>query len=139
MSAGVGIWGCLNIGALQDPELKRLAESLPHVMMNKWADSTCKAYLSAYMRFKVWADQFQEVTVLPVAPGHLCLYLVSLGQSKVSVSVLTNALAGISWAHKISGFASPTLNETVKITVDGLKRQLSKPRNVASPITPEQF
>jgi integrase len=108
-------------------------------MLNKWADSTCKAYMSSYMRFKAWADQFEEVTALPVSPGHLCLYLVSLGQCKVSVSVLTAALAGISWAHKLSGFISPTLNETVKITADGLKRQLARPRNVASPITPEQL
>jgi site-specific recombinase XerD len=136
---GVGVWGYLNLGAIQHPELRRLATSLPRVMSDKWADSTCKAYMSAFLKFKAWADQFDEVSHLSVSPGHICLYLVSLGQSKVSVSVLNAALAGISWAHKMAGFNSPTSNDTVKLTAEGLKRQLSRPRNVASPILPEHL
>jgi site-specific recombinase XerD len=108
-------------------------------MLDKWADTTCKSYLSGFLKFQAWASRFDEVTVLPVSPGHFCLYLVSLGQSGASTSVINSAMAAVSWAHRLSGFKSPTMNETVKLTADGLKHKLSKPRNSASPITPEHL
>ena len=139
MGAGIGIWGFLNLGSVKDPELQRLAASLPKVLLDKWADSTCKSYMSSFLRFQAWTNQFEEVVPLPVSPGHLCLYLVSLGQSGASTSVINSAMAGVGWAHRLAGFTSPTTNDTVKLTADGLKRKLSKPRNAASPITPDHL
>ena len=62
---GVGIWGSLNLGGVEHPELRRLARLLPTVMMKKWSDNTCKAYLAAFLKFKNWTLQFQGVRGIP--------------------------------------------------------------------------
>ena len=49
-----GMWPLLS--NLEDPELRRLAQALPATVLKSRTDSTSKKYLSAYRRWKVWAD-----------------------------------------------------------------------------------
>ena len=124
------------MGSVVDPELLHLAGELPELMLDRWSDNTNKSYLGAYKKFQLWAKKFAEICQMPVSPGHLCIYLVHLGQLELSISSITAVIAGISWAHHMCGCSSPTDNVTVKSTVTGLKRRLSKPRSVSSPILP---
>jgi integrase len=137
--AGLGIWGGDCYGALQDPELRELAAFLPVLLLDKWSDNTSRAYAGAFNRWRKWANQFQEVCLLPASPGYFCLYLVSLGQQEVSVSTINAAMAGINWAHQLAGLESPSSNITVKNTVEGLRRRLSRPRVVSEAIRPEHL
>ena len=56
MSAGV--WPLLK--NLEDPELRRLAQSLPATVLRSRADTTTKKYLGAYQRWKTWAEARHE-------------------------------------------------------------------------------
>jgi hypothetical protein len=103
------------MGSVTDPALLQLADRLPELLLDKRSDNTNKAYVGAYKRFKVWANKFPEICQMPVSPGHVCLYLVHLGQLELSVSSITNAVAGLSWAHHMCGSTSPTDNDTVKL------------------------
>ncbi|KAL5486467.1 hypothetical protein EMCRGX_G018950 [Ephydatia muelleri] len=47
---GAGVWPLLK--DLEDPELRRLAQSLPATVLRSRADSTTKKYLGAYQRWK---------------------------------------------------------------------------------------
>jgi site-specific recombinase XerD len=136
---GVGIWGTHEVTGLIDPTLKKLAADLPTTLLASWSNNTNKAYNSAFKKWATWADGFTEVSALPATALHVSLYLVALSQQKASVSTINVALAAIAWSHRLAGYASPTEHKTVKITAEGVKRQASKPRKVASPISPENI
>ena len=75
---GVGVWPLLK--DLEDPELRRLAQSLPATVLRSREDSTTKKYLGAYQRWKTWAEARREVPAFPVKDIHLALYLQHLSQ-----------------------------------------------------------
>ena len=60
---GAGVWPLLK--DLEDPELQRLAQSLPATVLRSRADSTTKKYLGAYQRWKTWAEARREVPAFP--------------------------------------------------------------------------
>ena len=62
---------------VQDPELRRLAESLPETVLHSRADSTTAKYLYAYQR---WKKSRKEVKVMPVDEVHFALYLQHLSE-----------------------------------------------------------
>jgi hypothetical protein len=136
---GVGIWGQKEVAGLQDPVLQKLAKDLPGTMLEAWSSNTNKVYQSSFKKWATWADAFPEISALPARPIHVCLYLVALGQQQVSVATLNSVLAAIAWAHRIAGMESPSENKTVKITMEGLRRRLAKPRVTCSPITAEHI
>ncbi|KAL5506358.1 hypothetical protein EMCRGX_G007980 [Ephydatia muelleri] len=69
------------LGNLEDPELMRLAQTLPATVLRSRADSTTKKYLGAFQRWKIWADARQGVPSFPVPELHLVLYMQHLSES----------------------------------------------------------
>ena len=136
---GVGMGGTREVTGLVDPTLRKLAAELPTTLLGAWSDNINKAYNSAFKKWADWADQFAEVSALPASALHVSLYLVALAQQKTSVATINTTLSAIAWSHRIAGFISPTEHKTVKITAEGVKRQVSKPRKVASPSSPEHI
>ena len=122
------------MAGLTDPVLQRLATGLPAVLMSSWSDNTNKCYNAAFRKWADWADQFKEVSALPATPLHVSLYLVALAQQKTSVSTINTVISAIAWSHRLAGLSSPTEHQTVKITAEGVRRQVARPRKVASPI-----
>ena len=70
-----GIWESLH--AVQDSELKRLAETLPDTLLQSRASSTTAKYSRAFQRWKEWTTQHAEVKVFPVDELHFCSTCVS--------------------------------------------------------------
>jgi integrase len=133
------MWGSSDITELTDPLLRRLATGLPAVLMSSWSDNTNKCYNSAFKRWADWADRFPEVSALPATPLHVSLYLVALAQQKTCVSTINTVISAIAWSHRLAGLTSPTEHSTVKITAEGVRRQLARPRKVSSPILPDHI
>ena len=129
----VGVWRTLN--QLQDPELKRLASTLPDTVMRSRADSTATKYLYAFRRWKEWAEQRREVTVYPVQEVHFALYLQHLGERTQSKSAVEEAVSAIGWVHQLSGHPPITASSFVRATLSGLQRKLAKPKVRKEPIT----
>ena len=87
---------------LQNPELRRLASSLPARALQSKAPRTIDQYSRSFQKFRVWASCFPEIyTALPTRPLDAALYLVHLIQSDTGSSVLHSASCGISWANKL--------------------------------------
>ena len=78
-TAASGIWA--ELSELQDPELKRLADSLPSTVLHSRADSTVGKYGHAFRRWKTWAEARSEVFVFPVREVHFALYLQHVGDT----------------------------------------------------------
>ena len=123
---------------VQDPELHRLAEALPGVVMRCKVTSTTKKYLGAFKRWRVWAAS-HRLMAFPVNEVHLALYLQHLSESKSSKSAVEEAVNCVAWAHSVAGIPSPTATTLVQSTLGGLKRSLARPVNKKSPFTTEML
>lgn len=128
----VGIWETL--GQLQDPELRRLASSLPDTVLHSRADSTASKYLYAFRRWKMWAEKRIEVTVYPVQEVHFALYLQHLGETTQSRSAVEEAVHAISWVQQLAGHPPISGSPFVRAALSGLQRKLAKPKVRKEPI-----
>ena len=116
-------------------ELQKLGECLPGVLASSRAISTTKAYRQAYQKWKTWTDRFAHVLCIPASPDQFALYLIHLGQTAASVSVLKLACSSIAWAHRMAGLPSPTHSSLVSETLAGLMFQLARPKVPKEPFT----
>ena len=99
-----GIWKTL--AELKDPELRKLAASLPETVMRSRADSTAHKYVRAFRHWQVWAGKHQEVAMFPVSDVHFALYLQHLGDTMKSRAAVEEAVNATSWIHQLSGLPS---------------------------------
>ena len=128
-----GAW--VQLKSLEDPELRRLAQSLPQTVLSSRADSTTKKYLYAFGRWKEWAESKSEVVVFPVQDVQFALYLQNLLEvtdSRAAVEVAVNA---VSWVHRMAGLQPILDSPFVRSVLAGLQRQLAKPKSKKEPIT----
>ena len=116
MSAGV--WPLLK--NLEDPELQRIAQSLPATVLRSRADSTTKKYLGAYQRWKTWAEARHEVPAFPFQAVHLALYLRHLSESVQSKAAVEEAVHALSWLHEVAGLEPVSSVPIVQATLSGL-------------------
>ena len=68
-------------GRFLDPELSRLASSLPLRCLGAKADSTTERYSRAFEKFRVWAASYKKISVLPTSV-FACRYLFRVLTSK---------------------------------------------------------
>ena len=94
--------------SIQDASMKKLAHSLPHVVMSALAPSTNYHYGRGWGKWVEWTNEETEVTALPADPFHVAIYLNFLLQTNGTVGALKTAAYGIRWARHAAGFPSPT-------------------------------
>ena len=132
-----GAW--LLLGNLEDPELRRLAQSLPATVLRSRADSTTKKYLGAFQRWKTWAEARQGVPSFPVHELHLVLYMQHLSESTESKAAVEEAVHALSWLHGLAGLRPFSGSPLVKATLEGLRRILAKPKVRKEPVTADML
>ena len=132
-----GPWSWLD--NLQDPDLKRLAQSLPRTMLSSKADSTSKKYLYAFARWKEWAEKKSEVAVFPVIDVQFALYLQDLAETTESRAAVEAAANAVSWVHQLAGLEAITASPFVRAVLAGLQRKLAKPKKKKEPVTPDML
>ena len=128
-----GVWE--ELAKLQDPELCRLARSLPATVLGSRADSTVSKYGYAFQRWKAWAEGRSEVSVFPVSEVHFALYLQHLSESTQSLSAVQEAANAIGWVNQLSGREPIAQSPLVQATLAGVKRNLAKPKIKKEPVT----
>ena len=128
-----GVWPLLS--HLEDPELRRLAKSLPATVLRSRADNTTKKYLGAFQRWRIWTDARQGVPSFPVQELHLVLYMQRLSESTGSIGAVGEAVHALSWLHGLAGLQQLGGLPLVKPTSEGLKRMLAKPKVWKEPVT----
>ena len=120
----------------QSPDLQRLATATQATVIGSRADSTTKKYWAAFKCWKKWAKS-HDLPIFPVKEAHLMLYMQSVGERTRSKSAVEEAYNALAWAHRIGDQQSPTESAAVKLTLQGLQRQLAKPIQKKKPITVE--
>ncbi|KAK2546877.1 hypothetical protein P5673_033389 [Acropora cervicornis] len=123
---------------LKNPELRRLANSLPTRALQSKAPRIIDQYSRSFQKF--WASGFPEITVLPTRPLDVALYLEHLIESDTNASVLSHASCGISWANKLyHGFSDPCHDPLAKNILEAGVRISAKPVVKKEPVTPEMI
>ena len=115
-----------------------LASKMAEYIMKSKSDNTVSKY---FYSFKHW-EQFivsKGGTALPASPIHIALYLTDLLDRNKSESVLTSALYGIKWVHKIRGLNDPTDNIFVTNLVEASKRISKKIVRKKQPVTSDMI
>ena len=131
-----GTWELIK--EIKDPELMKLAEELPNIILHSQVDSITKKYLYAFRRWKSWCSHY-SFNHFPAHGHHIALFLQYLDDStsfKASVEEACNALA---WIHLCAGLRSPVSEPFVKSTLGGLRRLLAKPVTKKKPVTVEML
>ena len=121
---------------LEDPELQRLANSLPTTVLKSRADSTTKKYLGAFQRWKQWAVG-HGIQTFPVEEKHLALYLQHIGEVSQSKSAAEEIVHAVSWLNGAAGIPSPSASPFITTVLEGLRRSLAKPVVKKAPINLE--
>ena len=76
-----------------------------------------------------------NISHLPALPSTVSMYLTSLIQTGVSVTVLNSIFYAVKWYHNMFLFEDPWVNRLVKLVLEGGNRILSKPIKKKEPIT----
>ena len=66
---------------VQDPKLQQLAEALPEVVKQSKAENTQKKYNRGFDRWRKWACNFREVSVLPACSVYVALFFLNIIQN----------------------------------------------------------
>ena len=91
---------------LEDPELRRLAETLPEIILQCQATSTTRKYLGAFRQWRQWAMTHQ-LNPFSVKEHHLVLYLQHLAESKRSKATVEEAVYSMIWVHNLASVPYP--------------------------------
>ncbi|XP_046573043.1 uncharacterized protein LOC124281076 [Haliotis rubra] len=75
--------------------------------------------------------------VLPIAPLHCAIYLLSIVQRSESISPVVNAFYSLRHAHTVIGLVSPTDSMLVKNVLEAAKRKLARSVVKKEPVTVE--
>lgn len=104
--------------------------------MSATAPSTNKKYLATWARWENWASSKTGITVFPVDPYHLTLYIAQLATTGPK-TIAESVTSAVSWVHSLAGLPSPTTNPMVKTALRGFKRLNSSAPTRKEPITPD--
>ena len=119
-----GVWTVLD--SLEDPELWRLAHSLPQTVLSSRADSTTTKYMYSFRRWKLWAETKKEVKVFPVQDVQFALYLQHLAEITSSKASVEEAVITISWAHQLAGMPPISAATFVRAVLTGFTEAVSE-------------
>uniref|UniRef100_A0A1X7USH4 Tyr recombinase domain-containing protein n=1 Tax=Amphimedon queenslandica TaxID=400682 RepID=A0A1X7USH4_AMPQE len=127
------------IGAYKDPQLAHLSKALPDTVLKARADATVKKYLGAFNRWSRWAEPKTEITSFPVSTTQFVLYLQHVGEATKSKAAVVEAVNAISWIQRMAGQEEVSHNGLVKLVMEGLQRQLARPKEKKESITVEML
>ena len=128
-----GIWS--DLSEIRDPKLKELADQLPRMTLASRQDKTVRNYLAAFLKWKQWCSNYEEVVHLPAQPVYVAIYLLELSQTAKSHSPVTLAYYSISWAHRSAGLTDPTKGDLPRMVKEASLRQLGHGDNKKEPVS----
>lgn len=102
------------------------------------ARNTMRAYTSALADFKTWCDN-HDCYALPAVPQTVVDYLTELADAGKSVSTIQTRVAAIAFAHHSNDMDDPTMDQAVKILLQGIRRTLKTAPLQKAPITREEL
>lgn len=115
-----------------------LATRMTDFLLKSKSDNTVSKYFYSFKRWEKFILT-KGGCALPANPIHVALYITELLDSGKSESVVTAALYGIKWVHKICSLPDPTNNMFVLNLVEAAKRISIKTVRKKQPVTADML
>lgn len=96
--------------------------------------NTRKVYANGWRAFEAFCKEV-GAAALPAEPATVVSFLASEAKKGMAVATLETRLAAISAAHRAANKPSPTVNEGVHMTLQGLRRLVGAKQRQAAPVT----
>ena len=128
-----GIWR--KAEETDEPEIKVLAQSLPHVITSALAKSTVKKYEVGWSQWQKWAQSKPNVEEMPADPWYIAIFLNHILRTNGTKGALNTVVYGIRWAHHTAGYDSPLEHPFVAMALKGCQRLCAKPIKKKDPLT----
>ena len=123
--------------------LKELIDELPSTLLQAKADNTLKCYSLSWQKWKKWSLEKLGKCELPGNPMHVAFYLQDLikdaQEKSKSPVVISSAVYGINWAHRVVLMSSPTEHVLVQSVLNASKRISGRPINPKEPLQIEMI
>jgi len=119
-------------------EFEELLEESRQLSDKASAGSTKRAYLGDFDIFDNWAREFGESS-LPAKPETVQAYIAECVRRDLAVSTLARYLTSISRAHKLAKLPNPTIDQNVRDTMAGYRRDKGAAQKRARPLMYEQL
>ncbi|MCJ2031256.1 tyrosine-type recombinase/integrase [Methylobacterium sp. J-043] len=87
------------------------------------ADATLKAYMGDALVFQSWCGRY-GFRSLPASPEAVAAFLVAEAEAGRAASTIGRRCAAIRYAHKLVGAPDPTINESVRAAMKGIRRRV---------------
>jgi hypothetical protein len=114
--------------ALENPDLIRISQKVPFVLMNSHADKTNKAYSRIFLLWKKWCSVHDIHRFLPSNPYEVSLFMIDSITKSKSAATAKMILPALTWAHRVAGLQSSLDMQYLRDISGGLQRQFSKPK-----------
>lgn len=104
-----------------------VATNMAGYLIQSKADNTVKKYNQAFVQFEKFCNS-NRLLAKPSRPIFVAMYITSLLDQGKSDNVITSAVYGIKWVHKLNDLEDPTDSNIVKMLMETAKRIRSRPR-----------
>ena len=123
-------------GGLAVPQ--QLVDSARSYAKASRAPRTLEAYRRAWRAFTMWCEG-KDLASLPAAPEAVALYLAARAEQGRKPATIALDLAAIGAAHKAAGHPSPSLPESVRQVLAGIRRTLGVAQRRVAPLLPSEL
>lgn len=96
--------------------------------------ATLRAYRSDMSAFSAWC-RARDLSPLPADPPTVASYIAHVAKAGLKASSIGRRIAAIRYAHKLRGLALPTEDESVRATLQGVRRSLGTAKKPKAPAT----
>ena len=117
--------------AAQIVEGGKLSERTATVIKGAWSGNTRRAYRQQWEAFVAYVGE----GALPATVSTVADYLAALAESGKALSTIQQAAAAIGNAHRAAGYASPTGDAVVRMTMKGIARFAGRQPRQAGALT----
>ena len=99
-----------------------LGKFLPEVLAAGSVDSTINMYFGAFKRFRIWTQNYHNLSCLPADEKAVILYLVSLAQMGKKPPTIQCFFSALNLMHDINGLERPGDFLRVRTILKGAKK-----------------
>lgn len=121
-----------------DLYLSNLVEDARTFAASAKSPATRRAYRHDWSRFESWC-RHAGLVPLPASPATVATYAASMAQERLAVATIQRAMVGISQAHKMAGYPSPTSDAIVLEVLKGIRRERGTAQVQKNPVVPDQI
>lgn len=132
---GAGVLVVSDAVAPLSAQLDQLLQDAAEFATHARAEATLRGYRSDWADFGSWCLQM-DLQALPAAPETVAAYMAALAGMGAAVGTIARRLSSIGHYHRASGQLDPSVDPAVRYVIAGIRRQLGRKPDQATPLMP---